>query len=116
MVAIAPEGRESLSGALEQATDGAAYIALKADVPLLPVVLTGTENSRVYTNLKKFRRTQVTITAGPPIQLERTGNRRFDIAEGTQIIMRTLDQMLPPEYQGVYRYTKEEDHDSTEPR
>jgi len=116
MIAIAPEGRESLSGALEQATDGAAYIALKADVPILPVVLTGTENSRVYRNLKKFRRTQVTITAGPPIQLKRTGNRRIDINEGTQFIMKTLALMLPPEYQGVYRYTKEVDHDSTEPR
>ena len=116
MVAIAPEGRESLSGALEQATDGAAYIALKADVPILPVVLTGTENSRVYRNLKKFQRTQVTITAGPPIKLKRTGNRRVDIAEGTQTIMKTLAKMLPPEYQGVYRYIKEEDHDSTEPR
>ncbi len=103
MVAVAPEGRESVSGALEQGTDGAAYIALKADVPILPVVVTGTENSRVYGNIKKFRRTQVCITAGLPFRLEKTGNRRKDIDLGTQTIMKTLAQMLPPEYQGVYR-------------
>ena len=112
MVAIAPEGRESLSGGLEEGTDGAAYIALKADVPILPFVLTGTENWRIYGNIKKFRRTQVTITAGPPIHLQNTGDRRADIAAGTQTIMKTLAQMLPPEYQGVYRDAIKEAHDN----
>jgi 1-acyl-sn-glycerol-3-phosphate acyltransferase len=112
MVAIAPEGRESLSGALEEGTNGAAYIALKADVPILPFVVMGTENKRIYGNLKKFRRTQVTAKAGSPFQLEITGNRRSDIETGTQRIMRTLAQMLPPEYQGVYREAIKVDHDS----
>ncbi len=112
MVAIAPEGRESVSGALEHGTDGAAYIALKADVPILPVVLTGSENWRVYGNLKKFRRTPITMTAGPPFRLEKTGDRRSDIEVGTQTIMKTLAQMLPPDYRGVYRDAIKEDHDS----
>jgi 1-acyl-sn-glycerol-3-phosphate acyltransferase len=112
MVAIAPEGRESLSGGLEEGTNGAAYIALKADVPILPFVVTGTENKRVYGNLKNFRRTEVTAQAGPPFRLESTGNRREDIQAGTQRIMKTLAQMLPPEYQGVYREALKEDHDS----
>jgi 1-acyl-sn-glycerol-3-phosphate acyltransferase len=103
MVAIAPEGRESLSGALEEGTDGAAYIALKADVPILPFVVTGTENWRIYGNLKKFRRTKVVAKAGPPFRLQNTGNRRADIETGTQTIMKTLAQMLPPEYRGVYQ-------------
>lgn len=113
MVAIAPEARESISGALEHGTDGAAYIALKADVPILPVVLTGSENWRVYGNLKKFRRTHITATAGPSFRLEKTGDRRADIENGTQTIMRTLAQMLPPEYKGVYRDTAEDSHGST---
>lgn len=113
MIAIAPEGRESVSGALEYGTDGAAYIALKADVPILPVALTGTENWRVYQNIKKFRRTPVTVTVGPPFKLANTGNRRSDIEEGTQTIMRTLAKMLPLEYQGVYRDQVKENHDST---
>ena len=111
MIAIAPEGRESVTGELEEGTDGAAYIALKADVPILPVVITGTENWRIYGNLKKRRRTRVTLTAGPPFQLPKTGNRRTDIENGTQVIMTTLAQLLPPNYQGVYRDEIEEDHD-----
>jgi len=113
MVAIAPEGRESLTGGLEEGTDGAAYIALKADVPVLPVVFTGTENSRIYENLKRLRRTPVTVTAGPPFRLNKTGDRRADIREGTQTIMLALARMLPPEYQGVYREAVKEEHDNT---
>jgi len=116
MIAIAPEGRESLTGALEEGTDGAAYIALKADVPILPVVLTGTENKRIYSNLKKFRRTKVTLTAGPAFYLQKTGDRRADIQNGTQVIMKTLAQMLPPDYQGVYRNEIEENYERTSPR
>ena len=114
MVVLAPEGRESVSGALEQGTDGAAYIALKANVPILPVALTGTENWRIYGNLRKFRRTHVTATAGSLFLLEKTGNRRSDIEEGTQTIMRALAQILPPDYQGVYRDAVKEDYDSTQ--
>jgi 1-acyl-sn-glycerol-3-phosphate acyltransferase len=112
IIAIAPEGRESISGGLEQGTDGAAYIALKADVPILPVVFTGTENRLVYDSLKKFRRISVTITAGPPFQLETTGHRRTDIVNGTQTIMKTLAKMLPAEYQGIYRDVIEDDYDN----
>ena len=112
MIAIAPEGRESVSGALEQGTGGAAYIAVKANVPILPVAVTGTENWRIYGNFKKLRRTHVTVTAGSPFYLQQTGDLRADIDKGTQTIMRTLAQMLPPDYQGEYRDAMEKDHDS----
>jgi 1-acyl-sn-glycerol-3-phosphate acyltransferase len=112
MVAIAPEGRESLSGALEKGTDGASYIALKADVPIMPFVITGTENWRIYGNMKKLRRTHVTAQAGPSFRLKKTSNRRADIEAGTQKIMTTLAQMLPSEYQGVYRESIKVDYDS----
>jgi 1-acyl-sn-glycerol-3-phosphate acyltransferase len=114
MIAIAPEGRESLTGSLEEGTDGASYIALKADVPILPVVFTGTENQRIYGNLKRLRRTAITITAGPPFRLTKTGDRKVDIREGTQTIMKTLACLLPPKYQGFYQDVIKEDHDSTE--
>ena len=103
MVAIAPEGRESLTGALEKGTDGAAYLALKSDSPLLPVTFTGTENSRVFNNLKRFRRTDVTLTIGKPFRLERVGELRSSIALGTETIMHTLARQLPIEYRGYYQ-------------
>jgi 1-acyl-sn-glycerol-3-phosphate acyltransferase len=103
MIAIAPEGRQSLSGALEEATGGAIYLALKARVPILPIAITGTENWRIYGNLKRLRRTSVTFTIGEPFLIEDLGDRHRSIEMGTQRIMLTLARMLPPEYQGVYR-------------
>jgi 1-acyl-sn-glycerol-3-phosphate acyltransferase len=107
MIAIAPEGRESLTGALEEGTGGAAYLALKAKAPLLPVTFTGTENERVYQNLKHLRRSKITIKVGPPFRLDEFPDRRRAIEMGTQKIMRTLAGQLPPEYRGVYKTSLE---------
>ena len=107
-VSIAPEGRESLTGALEQGMDGAAYLALKSDALLLPVTFTGTENRRIFDNLKRLRRTAVTATIGKPFRLENTGNWRKDITRGTLKIMDTLASQLPSEYRGVYPIRRNE--------
>jgi 1-acyl-sn-glycerol-3-phosphate acyltransferase len=106
-VAIAPEGRESLSGALEQGTEGAAYLALKAGVPVLPLTFTGTENTRIYGNLIRLRRTDVSMTVGEPFRLVELPDRKRAIELGTQKIMRALAAQLPPEYRGVYASTGE---------
>jgi 1-acyl-sn-glycerol-3-phosphate acyltransferase len=102
-IAIAPEGRESLTGALEPGTEGAAYLALKARVPLIPVAFTGTENQQIYGNIKRFRRSPVTMTIGSPFQLEDLPDRREAITRGTETIMRQIASYLPPEYRGVYQ-------------
>lgn len=106
MIGIAPEGRESLTGSLEEGMNGAAYLALKANVPLVPITITGTENKIVYRNLKKLRRTNVTLTIGRPFTLTHGVDRRKTLAEGTSQIMYTLASQLPPRYQGVYTITK----------
>jgi len=102
IVAMAPEGRESISGALEKGTGGAAYLALKADVPILPIGLTGTENRKIYPDLKRFRRTPVTVKIGKPFRLEIYEDRRRSVQEGTDKIMQSLADLLPPEYRGEY--------------
>ena len=103
MVAIAPEARESLTGALEKGTSGAAYIALKACVPYLPVGFTGTDNQTIYRNLKRFRRSVVTANVGTPRSLDVSGDRRNAVEEGTEQIMLSIAALLPEEYRGVYR-------------
>jgi len=103
ILAIAPEGRESLSGSLEEGTRGAAYLALETDAPLLPVTFTGTENDTIYSNLKRLRRSTVSVTIGPVFRLEREGGGRESIDRGTQKIMATLAQQLPENYRGVYQ-------------
>lgn len=112
MIAIAPEGRESLDGTLEEGTGGAVYLALKAKVPVIPVAITGTENWRLYGNLKRLHRTRVTFTVGERFLIEEKGNRRESIDAGTQKVMLTLARMLPPEYQGAYQHLVENEDGS----
>ncbi len=102
-VSIAPEGRESLAGGLEEGLNGAAFIALKANVPIIPIAVTGTEDPLIY-NFKKWgRRTPVTMAVGKPFQLESSEDRHESLRLGTERIMRELARLLPPEYQGMYR-------------
>ena len=102
-VMITPEGRESVAGGLEEGLDGAAFLALRADVPLVPIALTGTENDRVMPALKRWPRTPVSMTVGRPFRLEKSGDRHADLKNGTDRIMRELANLLPEEYQGAYR-------------
>lgn len=104
MVGIAPEGRESLSGSLEEGTNGAAYLALKANSPIIPITFTGSENNRVFQNMKRLRRTDITLHIGAPFHLDPSENLRQAVNNGTEKIMQTLASQLPPEYRGVYEY------------
>lgn len=103
IVALAPEGRESLTGQLEEGTQGAAFLALKAGAPIMPVTFTGTENRRVYANLKRFRRTVITMTIGKPFYLENLPDHHQALEQGTLKIMKALAAQLPDEYRGVFR-------------
>lgn len=103
VIVIAPEGRESLTGALETGSGGAAFLAYKSGAPVLPVVVTGTENESVYGNLKRLRRTQVKLKAGKPFTLTAQAEGRHEaIISGTQLIMQALADLLPQEYRGAY--------------
>jgi len=102
LIAIAPEGRESETGALEEGTGGAAYLALKAGVPVVPITYTGTENAVIFANLRHLRRSDVTITIGQPFYLDPDPDRRRAVQKGTQKIMSTLASQLPQKYRGVY--------------
>jgi 1-acyl-sn-glycerol-3-phosphate acyltransferase len=108
LVAIAPEGRESLTGSLEKGTSGAAYLAHKGNVPVIPATITGTENSRIFSNLNRFRKTDATLKIGSPFLLDNYRDWRMTVREGTEQIMRTLAMQLPPEYQGDYRESVKE--------
>ncbi len=104
VLAIAPEARYSLTGALEPATEGAAFLALRSGVPVVPVALSGTENANLYTNLKRLRRPAMRVQIGQPFYLsQREGEtRRAAIRRGTEEMMCRLAGLLPPAYRGVY--------------
>jgi len=115
MVAIAPEGRESVSGSLEPGTGGAAFLAMKAEVPIVPITLTGTQNKRIYGNLQRLRRSDISMTIGLPYWLETGSDHKQAIQDGTDQIMLHLAAQLPPEYQGVYRGQIEQMHAGLNP-
>jgi 1-acyl-sn-glycerol-3-phosphate acyltransferase len=102
-VSIAPEGRESVAHGLEEGLDGAAFLALRANVPLVPIALTGTENDRIFSRINRWTRMPVTMTVGRRFHLTKSGDRHTDLSNGTDQIMRELARILPPKYQGMYR-------------
>ena len=74
-LALAPEARMSVTGALERARHGVAYLALRSGAPILPVALTGTE--LIPGTLTRLQRAPVTMTVGPglPSSSPRSGSR-----------------------------------------
>lgn len=101
-ILIAPEGRFSLTGGLEAGQHGAAFLAFKADVPIVPVVVIGTENAHVYGHLKRLRRAPVTLRVGRAFRLSQQAARRETVREGTDQIMEALANLLPQAYRGHY--------------
>lgn len=101
-VGIAPEGTRSPTGALQRGKEGAAYIALKSGVRVLPVAIWGVE--QILSSLKRLRRAEVYIRFGEPFALEVDPNlsRSAQLEQGTYEIMMALARLLPPEYRGVY--------------
>jgi 1-acyl-sn-glycerol-3-phosphate acyltransferase len=103
MIALAPEGRQSVIGGLEEGNAGAAFLALKSGAPIVPVAMTGTENSHIYGHLKRWRRARVTLKVGQPFVLPAYVDRQQTLREGTRLIMQTLANLLPESYRGRYK-------------
>src|SRR5512133_676891 len=68
MLVIAPEGTRSKTEALQEGKMGVAFLAGKSGYPVLPVAITGTEDRVVVHNLKRLRRSKITVTAADVIQ------------------------------------------------
>lgn len=66
---IFPEGGRSLDGALQEFNDGAAYVAIKARTPIVPVALIGTREV-LPMGSSQPRRGNVILRVGEPIPTE----------------------------------------------
>ena len=103
VLGIAPEGRMSVTGALERGRTGPVFIARKADVPILPVGLTGTE--KALGEWRRLRRPHIRVTIGRVFRLPDRGEystRKEWRQADADFIMERLAELLPPEYRGVY--------------
>ncbi len=105
VLAIAPEGTRSKSGALIQARPGGIYLAWKAGVPILPVAVTGTQDSIVIDRLKHFKRLDIKATVGTAFTLPQEAKgkgREALLQEYTDEVMCRIAALLPEEVRGVY--------------
>jgi 1-acyl-sn-glycerol-3-phosphate acyltransferase len=99
---VAPEGTRSKTGALIEGKTGAAFLAIKAEVPILPLAVFGTE--KVFPGLRRLRRATVQARFAPPFRLPARGDgvRGDHIQYCTDLMMTRLASMMPEEYHGVY--------------
>jgi len=102
MIALAPEGRRSLPGGLEEGTEGAAFLAMKSGAMIVPIAMTGTENEYIY-NRKWWQRARVTLSVGKPFKLQEQADRQKMLRDGTSQIMESLASLLPESYRGNYK-------------
>ena len=101
IIVIAPEGRYSLTGALEEGTGGAAFLAHKSGAPILPIAVIDTENKSVFGYLRKWRRAPVTVRVGKAFRLaDQPSARKEALETGTSRIMAALADLLPEKYRG----------------
>ena len=103
MLTLAPEGRQSVTGALEEGEDGAAFLSMKSGAPIVPIAITGLENQNIYSHLRSWKRAPVTLSMGEPFFLQEQADRQKMMRDGTRQIMESLASLLPESYRGYYK-------------
>jgi 1-acyl-sn-glycerol-3-phosphate acyltransferase len=102
-VIMFPEGTRSQTGKMKTALPGAALIAARLGVPVLPVGITGTEKLK---DLKWsiLHRPTVTVNIGKPFNLPQTDGKLTRERREQLIgeVMGEIAALIPPEYHGVY--------------
>lgn len=102
-VGISPEGTRSSNAQLLEAKPGAAMLALRAQVPILPVALVGTETS--VHELLQLRKPHIEVHYGriiPTPKLDRD-DREGQLNWLTTEIMCQIAAMMPASYHGFYK-------------
>jgi 1-acyl-sn-glycerol-3-phosphate acyltransferase len=103
VVGVYPEGTRSRRPGLVPAHHGAALLAMRTGVPVLPVAITGTH--LVLPEGKSFpRRNLVGVRFGETFSVPKNTGKmdRQAMEDLTECIMRRIAALLPPEYRGVY--------------
>ena len=104
LLVIAPEGTRSRTKSLLEGKPGAAYLAAKGGVPILPAAMYGTEDELVARRLKHFKKLDLHIHIGRPFTLPPLPKKNRDEAlqQYTEEIMCQIAALLPETYRGHY--------------
>jgi 1-acyl-sn-glycerol-3-phosphate acyltransferase len=98
-VGVYPDG--VITKQLQQAKAGAALLAVRAGVPVLPAAVWGTERVRIWP-FPRGRRVEVHVCFGPTRTLRRADVRGHGLQEMADTLMTDVAAMLPSEYRGYY--------------
>jgi len=103
---VFPEGTRSPDGALQEARDGIALLALRTGAPIVPIGISGSD--RVWPKGQRLPHPggHVTVHVGRPFRpadelpagSDRSAAKRFV----TRLIMSRIADLLPPRQRGVY--------------
>jgi len=104
MLVMFPEGTRSRTGGLTKGHPGTALVALRTGAPILPVAITGSEAiGWPWLFLKPYSVPHIKVKIGEPFHLPPVDRVNSEAtAQATEIIMRRIAALLPPEYRGVY--------------
>lgn len=104
---VFPEGTRSPDGALQEARDGVASLALRTGAPIVPVGIAGSD--RVWPRGRLLPRPggRVTVRVGSPFRVADELPPEVEKADAkghaTDLIMRRIAALLPERQRGVYR-------------
>jgi 1-acyl-sn-glycerol-3-phosphate acyltransferase len=107
LVGMYPEGTRSVSGGLKEPFPGASLVALRANAPVIPCVIVGSDDlplNGVKQRSRRHRYPRVEVWFGPPFVLQPRGDdgQRFSMSELTEAMMIELARLLPPAMRGLY--------------
>lgn len=103
MLCLAPEGTRNKTGVLKKAKSGIVLFAREAGVPVYPIAHIGTEN--LAKNMKRLRRTKITVKVGEPFQIE-TGENELNSTLRREVadeVMVQVARLMPEELRGYYK-------------
>lgn len=102
-VGIAPEGTRSQNSQLLEGKPGTVLLAAKANAPIVPVAISGTEDA--VRQLLSLRRPDLTVRIGAPIRIPPFDRHNRDeiFKQYTDEIMCRIAALLPAKYHGFYK-------------
>lgn len=102
ILGMAPEGTRSRTKNLQPARQGAAYLASRAGVAIVPLGIQNTD--RFDPNIRRLKRTDFCVRVGCPFRLPPLGHRPTskDLGAYSELIMAQIANLLPERYHGVY--------------
>ena len=102
IILIAPEATRS--PALQQGKVGVAFIASRANVPIIPVAIEGTPGFPAFRTSTRWKGPGVTVKFGHPFQYRHLDQRpdRLQLRQMTDEALYQLAKLLPVERRGYY--------------